>query len=62
MPRNSDLQKHTLNLHRGDFEKIADFYPDVPAATIIRKVIRRFVEQIEAGGEASLNAGVEIKI
>lgn len=62
MPKNSDLQKHTLNLNRGDFDKIGAYYPDVPAATIIRRVISAFVKQIEESGDASVNASVEIKI
>lgn len=49
MPK-AELQKHTLNLYPGDYAKLQEFYPDVGAATIIRRVVRKFIEQIEAGG------------
>lgn len=63
MPRkNSDLQKHTLNLRRGDYDAIASYYPEVSTSIIIRRVISAFVDQIEAGGETSINAAVEIKL
>lgn len=55
------LQKHTLNLFPGDYEKLRTFYPDVGAGPIIRRVIRRFIEQIEVNG-GSIDAKVEIKI
>jgi len=56
-----DFQKHTLNLRRGDWEKLSTFYPEVPVAIIIRKLVSRYIEQIEARG-GSLDIGVEIKI
>lgn len=57
-----ELQKHTLNLFSGDYEKIQSFYPDVGAAVIIRKVIRHYIEQVEAKGNVSVNGEVEINI
>lgn len=60
--KNSDLQKHTLNLFAGDFDKLASYSPDLPAATVIRKLVRRYIEQIEATGENSINPTVEIKL
>lgn len=55
------LQKHTLNLYPGDYEKLRILYPDVGAGAIIRRVVRKYIEQIEAN-EASIDAKVEIKI
>jgi len=55
------LQKHTLNLFEGDYEKLKLLYPDVGAGAIIRRVVRRYIEQIEASG-GSIDAKVEIKI
>lgn len=55
------LQKHTLNLFPGDYEKLRELYPDVGASVIIRRIVRRFIEQIEVNG-ASIDAKVEIKI
>lgn len=54
-----DLQKHTLNLYPGDYGKLQELYPDIGAATIIRRIIRAYIEQIEKGGEA---AAVEIDV
>lgn len=56
------LQKHTLNLWEGDYEKLRVLYPDVGAGAIIRRVVRRFIEQVEANGGPSIDAKVEIKI
>jgi hypothetical protein len=55
------LQKHTLNLYEGDYEKIRLLYPDVGAGAIIRRIVRRFIEQVEVTG-TSIDAKVEIKI
>ena len=55
------LQKHTLNLYPGDYEKLRVLYPDVGAGAIIRRLVRKYIEQIETNG-GSINAEVEIKI
>lgn len=55
------LQKHTLNLFEGDYEKLRALYPDVGAGAIVRRIVRRFIEQVEANG-SSIDAKVEIKI
>jgi hypothetical protein len=60
MPKDDGLQKHTLNLRVGDMEKIKEYYPDVPASNIIRMIVSRFIDQIEAGAEQTAN--VEIKL
>jgi hypothetical protein len=57
--RETELQKHTLNLCPGDYAKLQQFYPDIGAAVIIRRVVHKFVEQIEAEGT---EADVEIKV
>lgn len=56
-----ELQKHTLNLFPGDYAKLQELYPDVGAAVIIRRIVHKFVEQIEEQGEA-VEAEVSIKI
>lgn len=53
MPK-AELSKHTLNLFPGDYGKLQAFYPDVGAATIIRRLVRQFVEQIEEKGSDSV--------
>lgn len=50
MPRaEADLEKVTMNLFYGDWKKLQSFYPDTGASPIVRRLIRSFVEQIEAG-------------
>lgn len=56
------LQKHTLNLFEGDYEKIRSFHPDIGAGAIIRRIVRRYIEQVELAGGYSIDAKVEIKI
>jgi len=62
MPRaEQELQKHTLNLVPGDYEKLKQYYPDIGAATIIRRVVHAFVQQIEEKGGA-VNAEISIDL
>ena len=55
------LSKHTLNLYPGDYAKLRELYPDVGAGAIIRRLVRKYIEQVEATG-GSIDAKVEIKI
>ena len=48
MPK-KELQKHTLNLFPGDYERLQALFPEVGAGPIIRSIIRNFVEKSEAG-------------
>lgn len=49
MPRQDEnLQRHTLNLHKGDFDRLGELYPGVGAGVIIRQLVRK---QIELGEE-----------
>ena len=60
MPKGEiELQKHTLNLYAGDFDKLQNFFPDIGASIIVRRIVHRFVEQIEQQGT---DADVEIKV
>lgn len=50
MPKTPDkegLQKHTLHLYEGDYERIRQYYPDLGAAVVIRKIVRKFLLNIE---------------
>ena len=63
MPKaDEELTKHTLNLFLGDYEKLRELYPDVGAGAIIRRIVRRYIEQVEAHGGPSIDSKVEIKI
>jgi hypothetical protein len=46
MPK--DLHKHTLHLHTGDYEALAELYPEVPVAGVIRTLIRNHLEEKRA--------------
>jgi hypothetical protein len=48
MSKNEELQKHTLNLHRGDYEKLQSMFPDLGAGPVIRQIVRNFIERAEA--------------
>lgn len=62
MPKaDEELTKHTLNLFAGDYEELRSFYPDVGAGAVIRRIVRKYIEQIKAQG-GSIDAKVEIKI
>lgn len=61
MPKDENLTKHTMNLFAGDYAKLQQYYPDIGAATIIRRVIRAFVNQIEEKG-ADVVAEIDVKI
>lgn len=54
------LQKHTLNLYEGDYEKLRLLYPDIGAGAIIRRLVNRVIEQIEATGGIVDNVKVDI--
>jgi len=54
-----ELQKHTLFLFEGDYEKIRATYPQLGAATVIRNIIRRFIQtKIDKG---SIEMEIEIE-
>lgn len=58
-----DLQKVTLNLYNGDVDRLRQYYPDVGASPIIRRLVRAYLSQIEiTGATPDLNASVEIRI
>lgn len=48
MPKQAeDLQKHTLNLHTGDYARLQDLYPEHGAGKIIRALVRSFLKKID---------------
>lgn len=56
MSKDDTLTKHTMNLFSGDYARLQQYYPDIGAATIIRRVVRAFVNQIEEKGAADVAA------
>lgn len=55
-----DLQKHTLNLFRGEYDALAALFPDTGAGPIIRQLVHDFLLRVEAT-EAEAPA-VEVKL
>lgn len=43
-----ELQKHTLHLFRGDFEKLQLLFPALGASVVIRKLVRNTIQRAEA--------------
>lgn len=41
------LQKHTLNLFKGDFEKLQSWYSALGASKIVRELVRAQVRRVE---------------
>lgn len=56
-----ELTKHTMMFYEGDLDKLRAFYPDIGAGAIVRRLVQKYIEQIEAQGGV-LDAKVEIKI
>jgi len=59
------IQKHTLNLYTGDYEKLQALYPTrIGAAKIIRDIIHAHIRLIEEGAAQKVptihDLGIEI--
>ena len=54
-PADPNLQKHSLNLFRGDYERIQELNPDIGAAVVIRSIVRKWIEQCESTQTPNLN-------
>ena len=54
MPKDDTIQKHTLNLRRGDYARLGDLFPDLGAGPAIRQIIANFIDRAEAAARADL--------
>lgn len=61
-PDSEGLQKHTLHLYSGDYERIRELYPDLGAAVVIRKIVRKFLVNIEDKARSAAGEDTEIKV
>lgn len=59
MAKDSELQKHTLNLFAGDYEELQLMYPDVGAGPIIRRLVREYLAKVQPD-QPKLNVKVDI--
>jgi hypothetical protein len=50
MRRREDLplQKVTLSLYEGDFNRLRELKPELGAARVIRLLVRQFIQKVEA--------------
>lgn len=55
-----DLQKHTLNLHRGDMEKLRQLFPKSEPTVIIRELVRSCI--VHAEGEPAELPPMDVKL
>lgn len=44
-PKTEDLQKHTLNLRKGDVDAIRALFPRKDATVVIRRIVSKFVDK-----------------
>ena len=47
------LQKHTLHLYEGDFDRLKDRYPEVGASVVIRKLVHKHLEAVSPEPDVS---------
>lgn len=57
--KNDQLQKHTLNLYAGDYDRLALLFPDTGAGPIIRQIVHDFLAKVE---RPSVAPEVEVKL
>lgn len=56
------LQKVTLSLYRGDFDRLRDFKPKLGASKVVRLLVRKYIRDVEkrieqrTAGQAEINA------
>lgn len=53
-------QRHTIILFRGDYEELAELYPDVAPAVMIRTIVRDHIRKCNSGKTPKLTVGLSI--
>jgi hypothetical protein len=43
--KNNDLQKHTMNLRQGDYDKMQELFPKMGAGPAIRQLVSSFIDR-----------------
>lgn len=64
MPKDDDIQKHTLNLRRGDFAYIESMFRSrgIPASLVIRTLIANWVDAKRAQETGSVPETLDISM
>mgnify|MGYP000008791581 CR=1 FL=1 len=44
-PKNSDLEKHTMNLRTGDMKKLGQLFPKTPPSVTVRNLVAKIVDK-----------------
>ena len=60
-PKIEDLQKHTMNLRRGDMEAISHLFPGKPPNIIIRRLVSKFVDQMRKTDERKVDIDMNLE-
>lgn len=55
-----DLTKHTLFLRSGDFEKLREFYPNVPTSHVVRKILSKVVDKLSASADVAVDMEIDL--
>lgn len=45
------LEKHTINLFKGDLQKVQEYFPRPGASKIIRDLVHNFIKRTEAAAQ-----------
>jgi len=51
--RDPSLQKHTMNLRRGDFDKMGELFPQLGPSKALRQLVQKFVDKHYAKQETT---------
>ena len=56
----TDLQKHTLNLREGDFDRMGQLFPNMDSSTAIRTLVSRFIDKNWKEGKTPKGLDTEV--
>lgn len=46
------LQKHTLLLYEGEYHRLQEYYPEMGAAIVVRKLVRKHLKELDKQHES----------
>lgn len=61
MIHKEEMTKHTFHLFAGDYDRLIELHPGLPGALIIRTLVRKHIESLEAG-EVRVPENVKVDI
>lgn len=60
--RDLPLQKHTLNLYRGELDDLAALFPDIPKSVVVRYLVHDTIERHAAAAPKAEVKNVEVQL